>query len=244
MKSVLACLLFLGLVLGCAAPSKQTTEANTKANENSEAKASTNPLDLSEDKNPDPGLFSNTKGDTVNSGENVSVPQADPNHKLGTLKQEPLKPGEATGETGTRVIINGQEVGATGSRHQPKIDTRADKGTIVNEKGEKITWGTSASEEQLGLPFYPNSKPMQPGGTIVETPKTVLVTSQRKSLDTPEKIHAFYQPKLKTVDISNLTEHAAILTGQLEDGRAVTIGIDHNPETKETVISIAVEMKK
>lgn len=57
--------------------------------------------------------------------------------------------------------------------------------------------GAQVTEADLGVPFYPGSKPQAAGASRVEGPDGRVVTLQLQTGDSPEKVAAFYRDKLK-----------------------------------------------
>lgn len=57
--------------------------------------------------------------------------------------------------------------------------------------------GAQVAEADIGLPFYPGSKPLEGGSSRVTTPEGSMVSIGLHSDDAPAKVAEFYRAKLK-----------------------------------------------
>ena len=57
--------------------------------------------------------------------------------------------------------------------------------------------GAQVGEADVGLPFYPGSKPLEGGASRITTPEGSMISIGLHSDDAPEKVAEFYRAKLK-----------------------------------------------
>jgi hypothetical protein len=70
--------------------------------------------------------------------------------------------------------------------------------TDASGKTSQVEMGTAqVSEADLGVPFYPGTKPGEGQSTKMTTPDGNAYTTQLHSDDAPDKVAAFYRDKLK-----------------------------------------------
>ncbi|HVT12848.1 MAG TPA: hypothetical protein VHE55_11325 [Fimbriimonadaceae bacterium] len=107
------------------------------------------------------------------------------------------------------------------------------------EKSETVT------EEDLGLPFYPGSKPAPGMSSVMETSKNRTVQSGRTTTDGFKKVGDFYINKLLKAHRGGLGNEGELIDGQLKDGSMVQIqAMKSGPETQVQVTSLRPPKKK
>ncbi|OQA34976.1 MAG: hypothetical protein BWY57_00131 [Betaproteobacteria bacterium ADurb.Bin341] len=75
------------------------------------------------------------------------------------------------------------------------------KVTVTDASGKASTvelGSAQVSEADLGVPFYPGTKPPEGGVSKVTTPQGTAMTVSLHSSDTADKVTAFYREKLKS----------------------------------------------
>ena len=94
---------------------------------------------------------------------------------------------ESQAKDGTKASVNLSEGGA-------KMTT-----TDASGKSSTMEWGNSqVSEADLGVPFYPGTKPREGGTSKMVTPHGTAMTVSLHSSDAADKVAAFYREKLKS----------------------------------------------
>jgi hypothetical protein len=70
--------------------------------------------------------------------------------------------------------------------------------TDASGKTSQVEMGTvQVSEADLGVPFYPGTKPADGQSSKVSTPDSVAITTSMHRDDAPDKVAGFYRDKLK-----------------------------------------------
>ncbi|HWA83985.1 MAG TPA: hypothetical protein VG820_11145 [Fimbriimonadaceae bacterium] len=107
------------------------------------------------------------------------------------------------------------------------------------EKSDAVT------EADLGLPFYPGSRPVPKMSSVMETSKNVTVQSARTTKDDFKKVAEFYYKKLLKAHRGGLGSEGELVDGQLKDGTMVQIqAMKSGPETQIQVTSLRPPKKK
>lgn len=165
---------------------------------------------------------------TTSDGGKVTVDS--PNHMTVTDK---------TGNTATiDHTANSMDVQSKdGTMH---MDKNGYKETTKN--GETVEGGTSISEADLGVPFYPGSTEIPNTGFKADTQKGKTAMSTRTTSDDGEKIIAFYTGKLGKPQTNMNT--ADLSMGVWKKDKTVTtvsVGKGDTPGTFKVTVSTATD---
>ena len=102
-------------------------------------------------------------------------------------------------ETATEKMIESQ-MSKDGTQAKVDLSSGGMKITTTDASGKtsQMEMGTAqVSEADLGVPFYPGTKPKEGEMTKVTTPEGSMVTVLLHSDDAPAKVAAYYRDKLK-----------------------------------------------
>ena len=103
------------------------------------------------------------------------------------------------GETATEKMIESQ-ISKDGTQAKVDLSSGGMKITTTDASGKtsQMELGTAkVSEADIGVPFYPGTKPKEGEMTRVTTPDGSIVTVILHSDDAPDKVAAFYRDRLK-----------------------------------------------
>jgi len=106
--------------------------------------------------------------------------------------------GKASETAAEKVIAS--QMSKDGTQAKVDLSTGGMKITTTDASGKtsQMEMGTAqVSEADLGVPFYPGTKPKEGEMTKVTTPDGNMVTVILHSDDAPDKVAAFYRDKLK-----------------------------------------------
>ncbi|UCC67772.1 MAG: hypothetical protein JSV79_11735 [Armatimonadota bacterium] len=124
------------------------------------------------------------------------------------------------------------EVTFEGEEGEGKVEIKGDEagGTITTEEGT-VEFGTEAgvTEEEVGVPFYPDAKPAQAGRFLVKDEKEGFVQATFMTPDSIDKVKAFYQEKFP--------ESRAAMDIKSADGRMVQMVLEEGDTQKTVMIS-------
>ena len=130
------------------------------------------------------------------------------------------------------------------------IETGATTGS-VSVKDEKGTTtaetGTSLSEADLGIGFYPGSTEKTGVSAKSDTPDGKSAMSVRTSTDEPTKVAEFYKGKVKEANVMSMgdaTHDVQMVTGKLESGGTVTVSASREKGKTETDINVTTVIPK
>lgn len=103
--------------------------------------------------------------------------------------------------------------------------------------------GTSVTEAEIGVPFYPGSTEKAGASFKMETEKEKAYSSVRTTTDDPTKVADFYKDKVKgatSTTTSSGDTTMAMTSGKLENGAKFAMtAVRKNGET-ETLITIGI----
>lgn len=142
-------------------------------------------------------------------------------------------------------------VGADGSK--TTVTTDSSGGGTVKMEGNgtsaSIGGGTTVTEADLGVPFYPGSAEKQGAAMKVDTPTEKSYMCVRTTSDEPAKVKEFYESKvagLKFTVIEANGDSTAMGETKLENGAKVAISATRKKDATETEVTVAMglEIKK
>jgi hypothetical protein len=102
-------------------------------------------------------------------------------------------------ETAVEKMIEAQ-ASKDGTQAKVDLSTGGMKITTTDASGKvsQMEMGTAkVSEADIGLPFYPGTKPKEGGMTKISSPEGSMYTVTLHSDDAPDKVAGFYREKLK-----------------------------------------------
>lgn len=118
------------------------------------------------------------------------------------------------------------------------------KVTVKTDKGDQtMSAGSSMTEDELGMPFYPGSSEKEGSSLKTDTPDGSSRLAVRVTADTPAKVVAYYKDKLSepsTMSASSGGNEHEILTGKLANGATVQITAARDKGATETVVNVLV----
>lgn len=121
------------------------------------------------------------------------------------------------------------------------------KMTGKNEKGETFESGAiDVTEAELGLPFYPGSKPVEFGSTKMETAEGKTFSVNRSTSDMPDKVVEFYKAKFTDPQTFNSSTDGAVqsqVSGKLADGAEGAVIALRDKGKSETMVMITLQRK-
>lgn len=121
------------------------------------------------------------------------------------------------------------------------------KMTGKNEKGETFESGAiDVTEAELGLPFYPGSKPVEFGSTKMETAEGKTFSVNRSTSDMPDKVVEFYKAKFTDPQTFNSSTDGAVqsqVSGKLADGAEGAVIAMRDKGKSETMVMITLQRK-
>lgn len=119
------------------------------------------------------------------------------------------------------------------------------KMTGKNEKGETFESGAiDVTEAELGLPFYPGSKPVEFGSTKMETAEGKTFSVNRSTSDMPDKVVEFYKAKFTDPQTFNSSTDGAVqsqVSGKLADGAEGAVIAMRDKGKSETMVMITLQ---
>ena len=118
--------------------------------------------------------------------------------------------------------------------------------TVTDGKGGSATLGTTVSEADLGVPFYPSSAEKASGSMAMDQGGEKTVSSARTTKDEPTAVTAFYKDKItdgKPSDMNSGDTKMATIGGKLKDGAEVSV-IATKKGSEDTDIVVVVKRKK
>ena len=130
-----------------------------------------------------------------------------------------------------------------------KVDISQDGKTSTVEtkdgKSEMVS-GTSFTEAELGVPFYPGSKEAEGKGFKQTTPQGRSLMCVRMTDDAPSKVGEFYKDKFKVATNMSSSDSGEMvnLVGQLPSGDTITVSGVRGKDDKETTVTIMVVAKQ
>ncbi|MBS1721899.1 MAG: hypothetical protein JSS66_02710 [Armatimonadetes bacterium] len=150
------------------------------------------------------------------------------------------------------VDANGTKMSATDDKgNSSSLEGNTAGGTVkvtdAQGKTSTMTSGTTVSEADLGLPFYPGSSEKSTGSIKTDTPENTTVMSARSTADDPLKVSEFYKAKLKNATASSVSSDASkseMVSGELENGAKVQVGAVKNKDATTTDITVVVTLEK
>lgn len=132
------------------------------------------------------------------------------------------------------------ETKATGTQSMTKESDGSVK--VSDEHGtSSIGGGTTVSESDLGVPFYPGSAEISGTGFKFDGPKEVNASCDRSTTDSPDQVIQFYSEKLSN-STKNTSGAISSLTGQLPSGGTVVVAA--RSKDGQTIISVTARVKK
>jgi hypothetical protein len=111
------------------------------------------------------------------------------------------KSGETASQKATEKAIESQ-LSKDGTQAKVELSGQAAKITSTDASGKvsQLELGAAQiSEAELGVPFYPGTKPLEGQATKVSTPDGQAYTVGLHSADPADKVAAFYRDKLKAL---------------------------------------------
>lgn len=154
-----------------------------------------------------------------------------------------------TDANGNKVSMStdGSKVSVTDDKgNSATFEGGQDGGTvkITDEKGQStMESGTSVSEAELKVPFYPGSTEKPNSSIKADTPEATTVTSIRTTADEPKKVAEFYKSKVKAPSSFSADADGGQneqVSGMLEDGTRVAVTAVRAKDAKETDITVVV----
>ncbi len=117
-----------------------------------------------------------------------------------------------------------------------KVDLSANamKVTTTDASGKttQMEMGSaSISEAELGLPFYPGSKPVEGGGMRVASGDSTALRLGLHSDDAPDKVAAFYRDKLKAMSAGK-----QLIDMAMPDGASLSLMDDKTKSALQVVV--------
>jgi len=139
-------------------------------------------------------------------------------------------------ETATEKIIESQ-VSKDGTQAKVDLSSGGMKITTTDASGKTSQMEMGAakiSEAEIGLPFYPGTKPVEGGMTKIASSEGSMLSVTLHSDDAPDKVAAFYRDKLKAgAEGKQLTDMS---TG---DAHMLTLGDDKTKQLTQVTVSKA-----
>lgn len=121
------------------------------------------------------------------------------------------------------------------------------KMTGKNENGETFESGAiDVTEAELGLPFYPGSKPVEFGSTKMETAEGKTFSVNRSTSDMPDKVVEFYKAKFTDPQTFNSSTDGVVqsqVSGKLADGAEGAVIAMRDKGKSETMVMITLQRK-
>jgi hypothetical protein len=114
---------------------------------------------------------------------------------------------------------------------------------VSSDKGSaSLGVGTTVTEEELDIPFYPGSTEKPESSVKVELSSEKSYMTVRTTPDEPEKVAEFYKTKLTDVSVSafELNEKkTAIIAGKTPSGMRGAVTASREKDSQETTIQLA-----
>jgi hypothetical protein len=117
-----------------------------------------------------------------------------------------------------------------GTQAKVNLSEGAMKVTATDASGKttQMEMGSAKiSEAELGVPFYPGSKPVEGGSMRIANGDSTALTMGLHSDDAPDKVAAFYRDKLKAI-----SEGKQLVDMSMPDGASLSLMDD---KTKSTI---------
>ncbi len=121
--------------------------------------------------------------------------------------------------------------------------------TFDDGKGHKETVGTEdVTETELGVPFYPNSTPMEHGNLKGDDEQQSTFTSMRNTPDGAQKVVDFYKDAFAkagyTVAGSMVMNDLGSCTGKKGEGDMLSLTYTHDKDKNVNMIMLSKVLKK
>jgi hypothetical protein len=160
------------------------------------------------------------------------------------------KPGMSSSESSGNVVTlsqDGKNATVLDTKGGEASETGHRKGTVVSESKVNLGGaGTTLSEAELGLPFYPGSVE-EPGRSVdMSRAGETTVSSARTTKDDPEAVTKFYKDKVsdpQPTAVNSGNSKMATVNGSLKDGGEVSV-IATRRGAEDTEILVMVRRKK
>lgn len=114
--------------------------------------------------------------------------------------------------------------------------------TTTNNKGETSSvGGSTVSESELGIDFYPGSKETSGKDMKIDADGKLTYLSNRTTTDSPEKVAEFYKAKVKGAATTSAGSMSTV-SGKLDSGAEIMVmAINKDGETS---VQISTSKKK
>jgi len=146
------------------------------------------------------------------------------------------KTQEAASEKAAEKIIE-SAISKDGTKAKVELNEGSAKITTTDAQGKtsQMEMGSAkVSEADLGVPFYPGTKPAEGQATRMTTPEGSMVSVGLHSPDAPDKVAAFYRDKLKAgSEGKQLTDMSS------GDAHMITLGDDKTKQITQVTVSKA-----
>lgn len=150
---------------------------------------------------------------------------------------------------GNEVKVSGDGTKITGTDADGKtttVETKDGDTTLKSSDGTSATMGTSPTEDELGLAYYPGSEEVAGQGMKAESPQEKNYMSLRTTADAPEKVIAFYTGKIKEPNVGsnqNPDGTMIVVSGKNEKGGVVTLAVSRSKSETKTTINMGISYK-
>jgi len=163
------------------------------------------------------------------------------------------KPGmTVTDGEGNRATVSADGTKTTYTDSQGKsstVEAKPDGSVSIKADDGKSSYegGTTLTEEELGVPFYPGSAEKPNTAFKADTPTEQSRLSVRTTSDDPAKVAEFYKGKVKDAKVSSMAmeqQEMQLVHGKTESGGEVTVTATRQKGSSETEVNIATVFKK
>ena len=157
------------------------------------------------------------------------------------------KAGETAAEKTAEKIIESQ-MSKDGTAAKVDLSGGTAKITTTDASGKTSQMefgGAQVSEAELGVPFYPGTKPADGGASKIVTPDGTAFTVNLHSDDPTDKVAAFYRDKLKAqsqgkqfMDMSSGDGAATLMLADDANKSAIQVHVSKAEAGSEILISV------
>lgn len=156
------------------------------------------------------------------------------------------KPQEAAGEKVAERMIE-SAFQKDGTKANVQLSEGSAKITTTDAAGktsEMEIGAAKVTEADVGVPFYPGSKPVEGGAMRVKTPEGTAVTISLQSNDPPAKVAEFYRGKLKAQSSGKLFNDMSSADGAslslIDESNKSSVQVNVGKSDQGSDINIAV----